>query len=216
MEDNLPIGTIQQNEIKDLDWRRTGRFFYPGMVRIATPGDGSCLIHAILKSFFIPYITGSLDNKPLDRRAYVKSLRDDLAYRLSEPVKIGENTTVYDNLSGGKMKEFAKSVPAYSLENIQKLLQSNEYLGLEILELISNTFKKDIYILDLLQHDVYMLGTPLEYLYKDRPSIVILFLPNHFELIGLKTEDDDIKTLFSHNHPFIKSIRNRIDALTKD
>lgn len=214
MEDNSPVGTVPQNEIQTLNWKRTNKFHYDDMVRIATPGDGSCLIHAILKAYFVPYITGTFNNKPLDRKSYVRSLRDDLAERLSQFVRIGEVTTVYDTLSGGKMKEFALSVPAYSLDNLQKLLKSDEYLGLEVLELISDTVKKDIYILDLLQHDVYMLATPKKFLYKDRPSIVILYLPNHFELIGIKTNNNDIKTLFNHKHPFIREINNRMEQLS--
>lgn len=214
MEDNSPVGSVPQNEIKPLNWKRTNKFHYDNMVRIATPGDGSCLIHAILKAYFVPYITGSLDNKPLDRKNYVRSLRNDLADRLGQPARIGEVTTVYDTLSGGKMREFALSVPGYSLDNLQKLLRSDEYLGLEVLELISNIVKRDIYILDLLQHDVYMLATPKEYLYMDRPSIVILYLPNHFELIGIKTDNNDIKTLFDYKHPFIRAINNRMEQLS--
>ena len=52
-------------------------------------------------------------------------------------------------------------------------------------EFISDQLNKDIYILDAVTQDVYMTGSDDNVLYKDRPSIVLMYLPGHYELVGL-------------------------------
>jgi len=70
------------------------------------------------------------------------------------------------------------------------------------------------------KHDVYITGNDSDILYKKRPSIVLLYLPGHYELIGImeskidsKNTGKTIKTLFEPNHQLIEAIRKRYNEL---
>jgi len=200
---------LLNNEYENLVW--DGPFSYPNMVRIRTPTDGSCFFHAIAKAYFEPYINGKLNNKPLNRKEFIQKLRKDLSKKLKSKVNPTDpqSPIYYNILSRGKLGEFSKSVPNYSLENMVKELDSNRPVDNVYNEFISDQLDKDIYILDMLKKDVYITGYDDEILYKNRPSIVILYLPGHYELMGLD-ETGVVKTLFDPDHNFIKAIRERM------
>ena len=185
-------------EYEPLPWK--GNFQYPRLVRIRTPPDGNCFFHAIAKAYFIPYITGRLDGKPINRRQFIQDLRKDLAKELPSQ---------YNKLSRGQLSDFSKEYPDYSLDNMVKTLNSTQPVDNVYNEFISNQLNKDIYVLDYIKRDVYVMGQDQEILYHNRPSIVLLYLPGHYELVGIKTEKG-IQTLFSPEHPLIKSIKSRI------
>lgn len=210
------ITYLVNNEYENLNW--TGPFNYPNMVRIRTPTDGSCFFHAIAKSYFEPYILGKLNNAPFDRREFIKKLRKDLSLKLKsrvDPTNPNNQLIYYDTLSRGDLAEFAKSVPVYSLENMVKELDSDHAVDNVYNEFISDQLNKDIYILDMVKKDVYITGQDNDILYKDRKSIVILYLPGHYELVGLD-ENGIVKTLFDPNHPFIRYIQDRMESINKN
>jgi len=206
--DNVPSTPLITSEIQILNWSR-GPFNYPGMVRIATPGDGSCLFHAIAKAYSVVYKTGVLDGVPLNRRDFIRNLRRQLSERLAEKNPKGER--YYDLLGKGEVAKLGKELDEYTLKSLQALLDSDRHVGYEFLQFISDILTKDIYVLNEPTRDVYVTGDTDESstLYMGRPSIVILSLGNHFELVGI-TEPEGIRTLFSPNHPFISAIRDRL------
>lgn len=204
--------------VQNLNWSQdnSASFYFPNLVRIATPTDGSCFFHAIIMSFYEPYQTGKMGGLALDRTKFILNLRRDLASKLEEPIDpLNPNSPrYYDKLSRGTMAEFAKACPEYTLENIQRTLRSIEWVDYSLSEFISNILQKDIYILDAETRDVYILGDASELLFKGRQSLVLLFHPGHFELVGLRdTATGNIQTLFSPDHPLIQSIRDRYRIL---
>jgi len=203
---------LTNSEYENLDWKEP--FGYEGLVRVRTPADGSCFFHAIAKSYFKPYILGKINNKPFDRNEFIKKLRKSLAVKLGSRIKPSDprSPTHYEVLSRGQLPEFAKSVPAYSLENMQRELNSTRAVDNVYNEFISDQLNKDIYILDAVKRDVYITGFDDEILYKNRPSIVILYIPGHYELVGLE-ENGSIKVLFEPDHDLIKTIRARMAEL---
>ena len=211
--------SLSSSEYRFLRWN-DNNFSYPNLVRIRTETDGSCLFHAIVKAYFGPYIRGKMNGQTLDRKSFVRKLRRDLALKLEQRVEPQKpySKTYYETLSKGDLPEIAKSIPSYTLKNLQKLLDSTRPVGNIFNEFISNELNKDIYILDLQKKDIYMTGTDLDILYKDRDSIVILYMPGHYELVGVETKLDKtytdrgnkyIKTLFKYDHPLIQFIRRR-------
>nr|QBK91553.1 MAG: uncharacterized protein LCPAC302_01730 [Pithovirus LCPAC302] len=212
MRHHILSKSLINSEYERLDWKEP--FGYNGMVRIRVLMDGSCFFHAVTKSYFGPYITGRIDDKPFDKKKFIRKLRKDLSIKLGSRVdpKDINGKTYYETLSRGELNEISKSVPNYSLKNMQSELDSNRPIDNVYNEFISNVLNKDIYILDLVKRDVYITGDDDEILYKRRPSIVILYLPGHYELIGIK-ENDNIKTLFDPNDNFIQTIRLRMIAL---
>ena len=188
------------------------------LLRLRVPTDGSCYFHALAKAYFKPYITGKIDDETFDRKSFIRNLRKDLAKKLGSNIdpKDHRSKTYYDTLSNGELKKIAKSLPEYSLENMQKELSSSTTSISNIYnEFISNELNIDIYILDALKKDVYMTGTEDKLLYKNRKSIVILYMPGHYELVGYSPSQDYVETYFEPTHPFIKHIQNRMNQLRK-
>lgn len=203
---------LTNSEYENLDWDEP--FGYPDLVRIRTEPDGSCFFNAIAKSYFKPYITGKIDGKPFNRKDFIKKLRKDLSIKLGTRTDPSNprSPTHYEVLSRGQLQEFSKSVPVYTLENMQKELDSNRSVDNVYNEFISDQLDKDIYILDMVKRDVYITGYDDEILYKNRPSIVLLYLPGHYELVGLDN-DGVVKTLFNPDHDLIRTIRARMREL---
>ena len=174
------------------------------LVRLSTDVDGSCYFHAICKAYFKPYITGKVSDKNLNRRDFVKSLRKDLSKMLPKS---------YQKLANGELLEISKSMDEYTLENMQKNLDSNEPVSNVYNEFISDQLNIDLYILDSVKRDVYMTGTDDKLLYKDRPSVVLLYLPGHYELVGLMHSNNRVETYFEPDSPFILRIKERMNEL---
>ena len=200
---------LVNTEYEDLKW--SGPFKYNNLVRLRTPTDGSCFFHSIAKSYFKPYIMNTLN---ITRRDFIKQLRKDLAVKLGSKVdpRDPDSPLYYDLLSRGNLRDFSETLPQYSLINIQNELDSDEPVDNVYNEFISDQLDKDIYVLDMTKHDVYVTGSDDDILYKGRPSIVILYLPGHYELVGLN-DNGVIRTLFGPDHDLILAIRDRMDEL---
>ena len=197
---------------ESLNWKEIP---YPNMVRIKTIPDGSCFFHALCNAFFIPYRTGKItcddgSEISITQRQIVKGLRDDLAKKLASRIDANpESPRYYDVISRGQLGDFSMGVNHYSLENMQKELQSDDPIDHIYNEFISDLINKDIYLLDLEKEDVYVTGNDIDILYKNRESIVILSMPGHYELVGVR-DNGTIKTLFKPDHEFIVMIYNRL------
>lgn len=197
------------NGIIPLGWDNSFQEFE--LLRLANIGGGNCFFHAICNSFYIPYRTGMKDNKVISRKQIVTDLRSDLARTLALPSNSEDpnSPTNYDLLGGGEIKRLSESNPEYSLQSLQNLLRSNNDVGLEILEHVSNQLDKDIYLIDAIKKEVYVTGSE-EQLHKGRNSIVLWYIPGHYELIGIRDEEGAIITYFLPSHPLISFLQERI------
>ena len=191
------------------------------MTRICTIADGNCFFHALLNAFFENYRIERLDQIVMSKSEIVSNLRHNLAVRLSEPSNSKDNKSFchYDLLSRGNFRVFSEAVPDYSLSEMKRRLDSSASIGNEFNEFLSNQLNKDIYLLELKREDVYITGNDKDLLYKNRDSIVILYMEGHYELIGLLPEgsngigEQPIDTLFKPSHPFIRFLNERMDVL---
>ena len=178
------------------------------LYRIPAIPDGSCLIHAILRGSYVPYIMFGPDEK----KTYVKEIREILATRLTQKPN-GSDKTNYQFLAGGVIDELGKQDPRYSAEHMQKVLQSSECLGQEFIEYISLAFKLDIYILDVKTQEVVP-----QVFTKQRDSIVLLYDANmiHYDLVSLRDKNGNYETLFTPTHSLIRAFNQRINDLKSD
>lgn len=171
-------------------------------VRIPALGDGSCMFHAILQAFNKTYI----ESNNREKQRIVRQVRNDLSDILDK--KIGDRVC-YDQLSRGSLKTFAKYVPEASLKNMKRSLAGNDWGDYRFLELLSNIFEIDIYIIDRDKGDLYNTGDT-ELFYKNRDSIIILNNSNfHFDTVGVKTKNG-IRTLFDHNEPLVTKLQSKL------
>ncbi len=200
-------------------------------------GDGSCFFHAVLRAFNKEYIQATSTSK---RQEIAKKLREGTAIVLEEVDITGRRE--YDKLGGGSYAEYSKIVSGainektgevlqnnYSLKGLQEELLSDKPVDHAYIELLSNHLDKDIYLIDYRTKDVYTTGTDLKLLYKNRESIVIIYSPGHYDILGIQknTSDSGIPGLYEKNaivfdclfgsqHPFIQCIRKRLYDIIKE
>ena len=211
------IKPLLNHEFENLEW--SGVFKDFDLIRIRTDLDGSCFFHALAKAYFKPYIIGKINDEPFNRKEFIKNLRKDLSKTLALKIDPEDpnSKTYYSTLSNGELENISEQIPNYSLKNMQKELYSSTTSVSNIYnEFISDQLDLDIYILNSKTKDVYMTGSDNSLLYKNRRSVVILYMPGHYELVGLMHQNKNIDTIFSPNSKFIEKIRSRMDCLSKN
>lgn len=161
---------------------------------VAVPSDGDCLLHAILISYYIPYLQAG----KRERKQIVTQLREKLASELPEH---------YKKLLGGNLAHMAESLDEFKLKNMQRQLRSG-WLGYGYIEYLSNYLEKDIYIIDE-QGKLYW-NDENKYAIKKRTSIIIQYNGiDHYEAIRLR-RGEEIKIHFCPNHSLIQKLRASI------
>jgi hypothetical protein len=187
--------------------------WYDNLVRIATIGDGSCFIHAILKSFYSPY---QENNNARFRVGIASNLRRDLAILLSMENPEFPGKTFWETSGKGAFPRMVmqqiknesligETRVDYSLNGLQRLFNSYNKLGDEVYKFISDTLDIDIYVLRATSEDLY------PHLHTRNPGInrngvVIIGNMFHYETVGLNT-DDGIQTVFSSGDSFLESVK---------
>lgn len=199
----------RNNYYVSIHWPQFQRW---NLVRFATPADGSCLFHAIANAYFAPYHTETWDGRKITRNSIVRSMRKELSDKLSQKdPKTG--LTYYEQLNNGNTKNFSSSVPEFSLDKMRQTLDSDGHVGYGYMEFIGNAIERDIYILSGRHQDVYNSDELRLTIKGNRPSIVLYFASNHYELVGTKNSDDSFSTHFKPSHSFIQHLYNRVQYL---
>jgi hypothetical protein len=176
------------------------------VVVLPTLGDGNCFFHSVLRAFNTNYIKAK---SITDRVNMARTFRNALADLLEETDPLtGKN--YYSGLNNGELEKIAGGVKEYSLSALQKELRSSAPVDNIYQELISNSLNKDIYIIDGTKKDMYHVGSAFSLYYKGRNSIIIFYVPGHFEVVGIKHSDGSIDTLFTPEHPLIQACKDRL------
>jgi len=171
--------------------------------KIHVPGDGHCFFHSLMLGAVDYYI-----NNPSKRNELVVSFRKRVANYLLETDDSGKS--VYDKLSRGYLKEYAKNVSEskfepdfYSLNNLKNLLNSNSYVGLEVAEVVSLFLDVNIIIWDDIKKDIYRHGDKDLLFFSENSTIVLIYNGiNHYDLMGLQF-NNEIYTHFTSENSLI-------------
>lgn len=219
-EEHPLVRPLTSTALEPLTW--TGGFTYSGLVRLRTLPDPGSLLHAVMNAFFVPYRSNQITHtsEPVGRKELVNTYRTHLAERLDAPIDPSNalSPCVYDCLARGKMKEYSEIIKEYHIDVMRSELRDPDFfLDDKYIELIANELSKDIYVLNALTRDVHVFDhSDNDMYYKGRPVVVVLFLPNHFELIGVQTATGDVVTHFSSTSPFVKALQERYLALREE
>lgn len=170
------------------------------MVKIEVPGDGNCFFHSVMLGCVKSYI-----DRPQDRICMANALRRELAQYLVSRLPNGE--IVYDTLSRGELREYAKVVPEYSMENMVALLLSRACVGLEVLEITCNLLDVNIILWNHVQKDIYRHGDKELLFRPERSTVVVLYEPGHYSLLGLRLEGQ-VYTHFSHTNALVRHLNS--------
>ncbi len=187
-----------------LRWSR-----HPELVVLPTAGDGSCALHAIVQAFHPDYQAGrTVDGLPLNRSAFVRAFRDELAEMLDKPSAGEGSPTWYDRLSRGMLSEFARAtkgvqdIPDLSREGFAKHLRSSAWLGQEIVEYVSRVLGIGVFVLfedeNRAPKGLYSLGKESDLYFSgySKAVVIISHANKHFSTVGRGEKDGSIRTCF--------------------
>ena len=186
--------------------------WYKNLVRIATIGDGSCFIHAVLKGFYRGY---QENNQAIYRLQVAAKIRRDLGVvlQLDNPAYPGH--TYWETSARGSFprmvmqeindEELIRDLHVdYSLSGLQRLFNSTSQLGDEVYTFISDALNVDIYVLRATTTDLY----PHYHTHRpgvDRNGVVIIGNTYHYEVLAVNTEQG-FQTVFYPDDPFLKAL----------
>ena len=182
----------------------------PNLVVLPTIGDGNCFFHAILRAFNRDYKDKGIG----DRVNMARTLRNGLA-DLMEEIDPLTGKNYYSGLNNGELEKISYGVKEYNLEALQKELRSSSPVDNIYQELVSNLINKDVYIIDGTKKDMYQIGSAFSLYYKGRNSVIIYYIPGHFEVVGIKHSDGSIDTHFTPENPLIQACKERLLSFFK-
>jgi hypothetical protein len=167
--------------------------------------DNSCFAHSILAACRKDYGKLSI----ADKKSLARKFRDTTSTLLTE-IDLKTDKTYYEGLFNGRIEDIGKELPDYSLEQMVRELQGDNFLDHHLQELISNAFNKDIYFLSAKTEDVFIDTKEMYFLcYKGRNSIIILHSIDHYEVVGT-LKGTKINTVFQPEDPLIQYLNERI------
>jgi hypothetical protein len=178
--------------------------------RIATIGDGSCFFHAFLKAWYSPYQT---DSNYDFRYNLVKRLRRDLAWLLGQPNPESKATYWATAANGGfvernRMQQAGTNfgVPfQYSLEGLQKLINSMDYVGEEVYNYTADVIGFDVYVMYANRENLQLIHIA-EKVGTKRPAVVIQGNGRHYEVVAIERQGQ-LQTNFTSEDALIRAIR---------
>ena len=165
----------------------------PNLVSISSIGDGNCFFHCLANAYFIPY-RQSNTQIPI-----VQKLRYELSEHLEKPYPKQPAKRYYDMINYGELPELSKTFKQCSLEYMKRELHSNHAVDNIYNHFISEIFQIDIYLYDTVKQQKIITGDE-DIRIQQRPFIILMYKPGHYELGGLQT-DSGIITYFAHDHP---------------
>lgn len=185
--------------------KKDNRIIFDKFRRINTIGDGNCFIHSILYLIMDDYANYDIEMK----QNVSRFIRRDLAFLINSNDPYNEGHKVYDRYEYSSLitvedaNDFDSS--RYTLVNMMKLLNSDEYLGDEVFKFICDMLMINMYIIsvengklikyaDIIVNEIY-------------PVIIIYVINNnHYESVVY----DNIK-VFRYNDEYIQMIVNNIN-----
>jgi hypothetical protein len=179
------------------------------VVRIATIGDGNCLIHSVLKSFLPDYILTNNEG----RRDIAQKTRNEMAKYLvyKEGDEMFYEWFINGNWLSLAVQQYYAKIKGYdshigfdaSLSGLQKKFLSSEFLGDEAFNMLSFITKLTIIVVRGYINDITFVTKTEDFGFTQ--YIVILGNEAHYELVA-EIVDGRTKTIFSFQDQFIQSI----------
>lgn len=187
------------------------------LVVLPTAGDGSCALHAIVQAFHADYQAGrTSDGMPVNRGAFVRAFRNEMAEMLDKPSE-GEGTPVwYDRLSRGRLEDYAEAtkeiedMPDLTRSGFAKHLRSSSWLGQEIVEYVGTLLGIAVFV--LLEDEtgttrgIYSMGKESDLYYKgySKAVIIVSHANKHFSTVGRRESDGAIRTCFDMDDALLR------------
>lgn len=208
------IGIVNGAAYNDDTYAPLNCSWHKNLVRIATIGEGSCFIHAVLKGFYRNYQENNNAKYRLDTAAKV---RRDLAVNLALENPLYPGYTNWITAGRGAFPRMVLQQISdetlvgefkldYSLAGLQRLFNSTHQLGDEVYSFVADSLNIDIYVLRATSEDLY----PQQHTHRPdiiRDGIVIIGNNIHYEVLAINT-DNGFQTVFHPDDPFLTALTN--------
>lgn len=185
---------------KTIEWSGNGFDKYH-LSTHASPGDGSCILHAVSNASYKIYQIGIQDDKARTRTSIIAERKRQLYNWLEMSNSISQLSRNYDSLINNSR----------SLSEMKNVLYSNKRLDSSYLELLQKSLSINIFILDSDTSDVLR-----ETMYGDYPSAIVIYYNMRFDIYSMvslySSKDGAYRVLFDVNHPFIQFLVDRINS----
>lgn len=207
-------GIVKGPAINDDTYAPLTCTWYNGLVRIATLGDGSCFIHAVMKAIYKVY---QENNNASYRLNLAMEMRRDLAVALYLTNPSYPEHTYWGTSGRGSFprmvmqqindNELIRDLRVdFSLSGLQRLFNSNSQLGDEVYTFVSDALNIDIYVLRATTEDLYPhLHTRKAGLVRN--AVVIIGNMYHYEVLAVNKEEG-FQTIFEPEDPFLIQLTN--------
>lgn len=210
-DEDVMYGVSNSTSIRPLETRFelltwTSPVAYANMTRILTHMDnGSSFVHACLNAFYIPYRDGKLYNQNIGQVELTHMFRRELATSLLLPSPSGKK---YVELLGNGTWV---SMTSTNIETLAFQLGSPSVpFDSVMIEHISNVIDKDIIIIDAETQDIIVDSIETSTRYKNRTTIILLSVKNHYEVMSIRLKTGEFITHFHPNHAWVRQLRNLI------
>ena len=178
-----------------------------GLCRVQTPYSRDGIYHAILNGCSEHYRKQKINGYPVKFDDIVTMFRRELATIFAYG-PVGERP--YDRLSNGTARALAKQSPEYSLHAMQSSLLRDGFIPAHLLPFVCDTIGHDIIYISGIDRDVETFSNQTDQAILGRPTVILIYSRNHYELVGLMDADGEVDTCFKPDHPYIKRLRKRL------
>lgn len=183
--------------------------------RIRSLDDGSCFFHSFLYAIVPEYRDYSISKKTLMVRDLRKELADNLSVDIFRSIGNGNISDTYTqiimaNTGYSKDISFHKAYIEYK----NKLFDHREYVGEEVIDLLSKFFKIGVFFVSPKYTDyVYKIVIGDDYTDKNDHFIVLWYDNNHYDLVVRidPTINKIMQTRFSSKSPLVKYFRKKLN-----
>lgn len=162
------------------------------LYRFGVIGDGSCYIHAILRSMSKSYKAMSINEKA----QFVKTLRENLS----------NNYTIQEHNSIGDGFFRDSKLPEYSYLNMKTSLRKlGSSVSHEMLSFIGDQLNVNVYLIRGNQEAApYNFGKEVSHIKPGRHNILLFWInSNHYEAVG-QIKGNMVQFVFEDNDPILK------------
>lgn len=212
-ENKSELAYLKPGEIGYLDWNWSiiiaGKKI--SAVRKGAYPDGNCFFHSILSATTSKYRAKNKVGQLAMCDELRKSFADTLTYEQFLSLKVDNtyvsNDTAYESFITGDHKD-----PKMRYQGYKKYIgTSGQHVGTEVIHIVGKELNMDIYLMrqnsDTANGEYVVQPIPMQEAFLKRPSVILLYLGNHYELIGIIREGGELADFYySPNHYVIQEL----------
>jgi hypothetical protein len=203
------LSYLKANEIDYLnwDWNFLGQGYRNKIaaVRKGMYTDGNCFFHSILNATSSKYRSKDKKNQLLMCDELRKSFANTLTYKQFISLKVDNGYVYNDDSYSAFIKGDAKDLNVRYEAYKAYISESGRHVGTEVIHLVGKELDIDIYLMrqNKGNGELVIQPIPTEEAFLKRPSVILLYLGNHYEIIGIAREGGELADFFYPSNHYV-------------